>query len=154
MAGTNKQSANELFGKISAYSTIVQQELWRFLSNFTSPYIKEYESTLDLIIDILRTLRYSDNRIIRELLEVVTGDASITLAFDAGYHGALNSLESKLALIETKQNNDSFITKLENANQRQNDLIDMINNAADTIKKTGKIPQNIKNNITITNISI
>jgi hypothetical protein len=115
MAGTNKQSANELFVKISAYSTIVQQELWRFLSNFTSPYIKEYESTLDLIIDILRTLRYSDNRIIRELLEVVTGDASITLAFDAGYHGALNSLESKLALIETKQNNDSFITKLENA---------------------------------------
>ena len=115
MAGTNKQSANELFGKISAYSTIVQQELWRFLSNFTSPYVKEYESTLDLIIDILRTLRYSDSRIIREILEVVTGDASITLALDSGYHGALNSLESKLALIESKQNNDSFITKLENA---------------------------------------
>lgn len=112
MAGTNKQSANRLFGKISAYSTIVQQELGKFL-NKLSPYAKEYESTLDLVLDILRTLGYSEERLVAELLEVVTGDASIGAAIEAGYHGALNSLESKLALIETKQNNNSFIAGLE-----------------------------------------
>jgi len=112
MAGTNKQSANELFGKISAYSTIIQQNLGKFL-NKLSPYAKEYESTLDLVLDILRTLGYSEERLVAELLEIVTGDASIGAAIEAGYHGALNSLESKLALIETKQNNNSFITKLE-----------------------------------------
>ena len=112
MAGTNKQSANRLFGKISAYSTIIQQNLGKFL-NKLSPYAKEYESTLDLVLDILRTLGYSEERLVAELLEVVTGDASIGAAIEAGYHGALNSLESKLALIETKQDNNSFITKLE-----------------------------------------
>ena len=114
MAGTNKQSAVQLFGKISAYSTIVQQNLGKLL-NKLSPYAKEYESTLDLVLDILRTLGYSEERLVSELLQVVTGDASIGAAIEMGYHGALNSLESKLALIESKQNNDSFITKLENA---------------------------------------
>lgn len=112
MAGTNKQSANRLFGKISAYSTIIQQNLGKFL-NKLSPYAKEYESTLDLVLDILRTLGYSEERLVAELLEVVTGDASIGAAIEAGYHGALNSLESKLALIESKQNNNSFIATLE-----------------------------------------
>ena len=112
MAGTNKQSANELFGKISAYSTIVQQNLGKFL-NKLSPYAKEYESTLDLVLDILRTLGYSEERLISELIELVTGDANISAAIEMGYHGAVDSLESKLALIETKQNDDSFIYKLE-----------------------------------------
>ena len=114
MAGTNKATANQLFGKISAYSTIVQQNLGKYL-NKLSPYAKEYESTLDLVLDILRTLGYSEERLIAEILEVVTGDASIGGAIESGYHGTLNSLESKLALIETKQNNDSFIYKLEDA---------------------------------------
>ena len=114
MAGTNKQSANQLFGKISAYSTIVQQNLGKFL-NKLSPYAKEYESTLDLVLDILRSLGYSEERLVSELLQVITGDASIGAAIEAGYHGAINSLESKLALIETKQENDSFINRLEDA---------------------------------------
>lgn len=114
MAGTNKQSANQLFGKISAYSTIVQQNLGKFL-NKLSPYAKEYESTLDLVLDILRSLGYSEERLVAELLEVVTGDASIGAAIEMGYHGAINSLESKLSLIEAKQNNNSFIYKLEDA---------------------------------------
>lgn len=114
MAGTNKTSANQLFGKISAYSTIVQQNLGKFL-NKLSPYAKEYESTLDLVLDILRSLGYSEERLVRELLEVVTGDASIVAAVEGGYHGAINSLESKLALLETKQDNNSFIYKLEDA---------------------------------------
>ena len=114
MAGTNKQSANQLFGKISAYSTIVQENLGKFL-NKLSPYAKEYESTLDLVLDILRTLGYSEERLIAELLEVVTGDASIAAAIEGGYHGALNSLESKLALLEMKQDNNSFIARLEDA---------------------------------------
>lgn len=113
MAGTNKTSAVELFGKISAYSTIVQQNLGKFL-NKLSPYAKEYESTLDLVLDILRTLGYSEERLVSELIQIVTGDASIGAAIEMGYHGALNSLESKLALIESKQDNDSFIAKLEN----------------------------------------
>lgn len=114
MAGTNKTSANQLFGKISAYSTIVQQNLGKFL-NKLSPYAKEYESTLDLVLDILRSLGYSEQRLVAELLEVVTGDASIGAAIEAGYHGAINSPESKLAIIETKQQNDSFIARLEDA---------------------------------------
>ena len=76
MAGTNKATANQLFGKISAYSTIVQQNLGKYL-NKLSPYAKEYESTLDLVLDILRTLGYSEERLIAEILEVVAGDASI-----------------------------------------------------------------------------
>lgn len=114
MAGTNKVAANQLFRKISSYSAIVQQELGKYLDKF-SPYAKEYESTLDLVLDILRTLGYSEERLVAEILEVVTGDASIGAAIESGYHGALNSLESKLSLIETKQNNDSFINKLEDA---------------------------------------
>lgn len=114
MPGTNKQSANQLFGKISAYSTIVQQNLGKFL-NKLSPYAKEYESTLDLVLDILRSLGYSHERLVAEILGMVTGEASIGGLIESGYHGALNSLESKLTLIETKQNDNSFIYKLEDA---------------------------------------
>lgn len=114
MAGTNKTSALQLFGKISSYSTIVQQNLGKYM-NKLSPFAKEYESTLELVLDILRALGYSHERIISEILDVVIGDASIGGILESGYHGALNSLESKLALIESKQNNDSFIYKLEDA---------------------------------------
>jgi hypothetical protein len=67
------------------------------------------------VLDILRTLGYSEERLIAELLEVVTGDASVAALAETGYHGALNSLESKLSLIESKQDNDSFIYKLEDS---------------------------------------
>ena len=110
----NKASSNQLLGKISAYSTIVQQNLGKYLNKF-SPYAKEYESTLDLIIDILRTLGYSEERLVAELLEVVTGDANIAAVIEGGYHGAINSIEASLSLIESQQNNDSFIYKLEDA---------------------------------------
>ena len=114
MAGTDKASANKLFGKISAYNTIVQQNLGKYL-NKLSPYAKEYESTLDLVLDILRTLGYSEERLVSELLQVVTGDANISSIIEGGYHGSINSLEAKLSVIESKQENDSFITKLEDA---------------------------------------
>lgn len=114
MSSTNKANANQLFGKISAYNTIIQQNLGKFL-NKLSPYAKEYESTLDLVLDILRTLGYSEERLVAELLEVITGDANVGAVIESGYHGALNSLEAKLSLIESKQNNDSFIYKLEDS---------------------------------------
>ena len=114
MAGSDKISANELFRKIASYSSVVQQDLGKYLDK-ASPYAKECESTLDLVLDILRTLGYSEERLVAELLEVVTGDASIGAILESGYHGALNSLESKLSIIETKQENDSFINKLEDA---------------------------------------
>ena len=114
MAAANKEASMELLGKISAYSTIVQQNLGKYLNKF-SPYAKEYESTLDLVIDILRTLGYSEERLIAELLEVVTGDANIAAVIEGGYHGTINSVEEKLSLIESQQNNDSFIYKLEDA---------------------------------------
>ncbi len=114
MAGTNKQSANELFGKIASYSTIVQQNLGKFL-NKLSPYAKEYESTLDLILDILKVCGHDEKRLTIEILDIVIGDSSIGALLESGYHGALNSLESKLSLIESKQNNNSFIAGLEDA---------------------------------------
>lgn len=114
MATANKEASMELLGKISAYSTIIQQNLGKYLNKF-SPYAKEYESTLDLVIDILRTLGYSEERLIAELLEVVTGDANIASVIEGGYHGAINSVEANLSLIESKQDNDSFIYKLEDA---------------------------------------
>ena len=114
MAGTNKSAAYQLFSKISAYSTIVQENLGQFL-NKLSPYAKEYESTLDLVLDILRSLGYSEERLVAELLEIVTGEASIAGAIEAGYHGALNSLEEKLSLVEAKQESNGFITALEDA---------------------------------------
>ena len=114
MATANKEASTELLGKISAYSTIIQQNLGKYLNKF-SPYAKEYESTLDLVIDILRTLGYSEERLIAELLEVVTGDANIASVIEGGYHGAINSVEANLSLIESKQDNDSFIYKLEDA---------------------------------------
>ena len=114
MAGSNKASSRELFGKISAYSTIIQQNLGRFLNKF-SPYAKEYESTLELVLDILRSLGYSQERIVAELIELVTGEASIGGAIESGYHGAINSLESKIAQIELKEESDSFINRLEDA---------------------------------------
>ena len=115
MAGTDKQSAYELFSKISAYSTIVQQNLGKYL-NKLSPYAKEYESSLDLVLDILRTLGYSEERLVAELLEVVTGDANVGSIVESGYHGLLNTLESKIAILENKEDvNDGFITRLENS---------------------------------------
>ena len=114
MAGTNRQTANDLFRKIASYSAIVQQNLGKYLDKF-SPYAKEYESTLDLILDILNVCGYDNDRLTIEILDIVIGDSSISEAIERGYHGALNSLESKLALIESKQNNDSFIYKLEDA---------------------------------------
>lgn len=114
MATANKEASMELLGKISAYSTIIQQNLGKYLNKF-SPYAKEYESTLDLVIDILRTLGYSEERLIAELLEVVTGDANIASVIEGGYHGAINSVEANLSLIESKQDNDSFIYKLEDS---------------------------------------
>ena len=113
MAGSDKMSSAQLFGKISAYRTVVQQDLGKYL-NKLSPYAKEYESTLDLVLDILRTLGYSNERLVSELLEIVIGDVTIGAAIETGYHGALNSLESKLSIIETNQDDDSFITRMEN----------------------------------------
>ena len=49
------------------------------------------------------------------MLEVVTGDANIAAVIEGGYHGAINSIEASLSLIESQQNNDSFIYKLEDA---------------------------------------
>lgn len=112
MAANTKQKANELFGKISAYNTIIQQNLGKFL-NKLSPYAKEYESSLDLVLDILRAMGYSEERLISEILQIITGDASIGQLIEGGYHGSLNSLERKLEVIESKQNNDSFIAGLE-----------------------------------------
>lgn len=114
MADTNKTSISQLFGKISAYSTIVQQHIDKYFG-MVSPYAKQYESTLDLVLDILRSLGYNEERLIREILEVVTGDANIASTFEKGYHGSINTLEAKLSEIETKQNNDSFINQLEDA---------------------------------------
>ena len=114
MAGVDKQKQYELFAKISAYSTIIQQNLGNFL-NKVSPYNKEYESTLDLILDILRSLGYSEERLVSELLEVITGEASIGAVIESGYHGSINSLESKLELIQSNDVNDGFIASLEDA---------------------------------------
>ena len=114
MAASNKTSANQLFGKISAYHTIVQQNLGKFL-NKLSPYAKEYESTLDLILDILRSLGFSEERLVSELLTLVTGESSIGRIIEEGYHGSLNSLESKLSTLESKQEDDSFMYRLEDA---------------------------------------
>ena len=136
MAESNKERASELFGKISSYKTIVQNELGKYL-NKLSPYAKEYESSLDLVLDILRQLGHSEGRLIRDLLQHITGDANITAVIDkayhntvgaakdtwnnalntvdTGYHGAINSLEGKISELESKQNNDSFINKLDDA---------------------------------------
>lgn len=113
MAGSSKLSANELFRRIASFNTIVIDDLGDYLDKF-SPYAKEYESTLDLVIDILLELGESKSRLISDILSIVTGDANIgALIDDSGYHGAINSLESRLALIESKQNNNSFIAALE-----------------------------------------
>lgn len=114
MANTDKTSTREVFGKISAYSTIVQQYLGKYLNKF-SPYAKEYASSLDLALDILRTLKYSEERLVAELMETITGSATIGGIIERGYHGSLNSLESKLAIIESKSDDNSFLTKLEDA---------------------------------------
>lgn len=114
MAGTSKQSANELFRKIASYSAIVQQRLGRYFGKI-SPYAKEYESTLDLILDILQELKYPMERIVSDILETVTGDANIKSLIETGYHGSIDSLAAKLSEIESKQNNDSFINGLEDA---------------------------------------
>lgn len=114
MAGTDKLNITQLFGKISSYSTIVQENLGGFL-NKVSPFDKQYESSLDLVLDILRSFNYSEERLVREILETVTGDANIGAALESKYHGAVDSLEAKLSEIEAKQNNDSFINNLEDA---------------------------------------
>ena len=114
MAGTNKASINQLFSKISAYKTIVQENLGKYL-NKLSPFAKEYESSLDLVLDLLRTFGYSEERLVSEILQMVTGDVNIASVVENGYHGAINSLEAKLSIIESKQDNDSFITELEDS---------------------------------------
>lgn len=113
MAETNKLAALKLFGKISAYNTISQ--IKNDILGAISPYAKEYDSTLDLILDILRTRGYSEERLVREILEMVTGDVNIGAAVESAYHGGINSLETKLDRLETKDENNSFIAKLEDA---------------------------------------
>lgn len=113
MAGTNKTEALKLFGKISAYNTIIQ--IKKDILGAISPYAKEYDSTLDLILDILRVRGYSEERLVREILEMVTGDVKIGAAVESAYHSGINSLEEKLTRLETKDENNSFIAKLEDA---------------------------------------
>lgn len=112
MANNTKEDALKLFRKISAYNTIVKQNIGQYLNKF-SPYAKEYESTLDLVLDVLRALGYDERRLITEILEMITGEADIASVVESGYHGALNSLEEKLSLIESKQSSNSFIYELE-----------------------------------------
>ena len=115
MAGTNKIAALQLFGKISAFSTVTQIKKYIGGLQNLSPYTKEYESTLDLILDILRTRGYTEQRLVREIIEMVTGDANIGAAIEMGYHSSINSLEGKLARISTKDENEGFIPRLEDA---------------------------------------
>ena len=114
MTGSVNTSITDLFGKISAYSSIVQQNIGKYFNKF-SPYGKEYESTLDLVLDILRALKYPSERLVAEILETITGDANIKSIIESGYHGSIDSIEAKLSEIESKQNNDSFINGLENS---------------------------------------
>ena len=94
-----RQKTNKLFSKISAYSTIVQQNVGKYL-NKLSPYAREYESSLDLILTILEALGVTKEWVKREILQMIIGDANIAAIVENGYHGALNSLESRLSLIE------------------------------------------------------
>ena len=114
MAGSNKLSTIQLFSKISAYKTIVQENLGKYL-NKLSPNAKDYSSSLDLVLDLLRTFGHSEDRLVNEILQIVTGDVNIGSIIERGYHGSLDSLEGKLSIIESKQDNDSFINSLEDA---------------------------------------
>lgn len=115
MAETTKQRTRELFGKIASYSALIQQNyVGKYFDKF-SPYAKEYESTLDLILDILKVCGHDERRLTIEILNIVLGESSIGSVLESGYHGAIDSIESKLAIIESKQDNDSFIYKLEDA---------------------------------------
>ena len=127
---------SELFGKISAYSTVVQQKLGKYL-NKLSPYAKEYQSSLDLVLDILRLLGKDEMSLVKEIIQDITKDASISAIIDTayhntvgqakdkwnnalntvseGYHGVVGSLEGKMSELESKQSDDSFINKLEDA---------------------------------------
>ena len=97
MAESNKERASELFGKISSYKTIVQNELGKYL-NKLSPYAKEYESSLDLVLDILRQLGHSEGRLIRDLLQHITGDANITAVIDKAYHNTVGAAKDRETL--------------------------------------------------------
>ena len=114
MPGNSKTDAARLFGKISAWNTVALEYSGKYLNMF-SPFAKEYESTLDLVLDILRALGYSEERLVSEIIQVVTGDANIGSIIENAYHGKLDTLEEKLSLIESKSSNDSFLAKLENA---------------------------------------
>ena len=108
-------STSKLLGKIGAFKTIIQvNEIQKLLGNL-SPYAKEYESALDLVLDILRMVGITQERLTREILNIVLGDSGLAAAVEGGYHGALNSLESRISMIEANEEKGSFITRLENA---------------------------------------
>ena len=108
-------SASKLLGKIGAFKTIIQVNNLEKLLGKISPYTKEYDSALDLILDILRLGEYNEEGLTREILSLTLGDSSLATAIEGGYHGAINSLESKISKIESQEKYDSFIVKLENA---------------------------------------
>lgn len=114
MASSEKTSAVELFGKIGAYKTVVQQKLGKYLNKLT-PYAREYQSSIDLVLDILKLLGHSEEGLTREILNITLGDSSVGALLENKYHGALNSLEEKLSIIEAGQDDSSFIYKLENS---------------------------------------
>ena len=114
MAVSDKISSSELFSTISAYKTVVQQKLGGYL-NKLSPYAKQYQSSLELVLDILNLLGHTEGEMTREILNIALGDSSIGTFLENAYHGSLNSLESKIALAESKQDDSSFINRLEDA---------------------------------------
>ena len=114
MAETEKTGSVELFGRISAYKTVVQQKIGKYF-NKLSPYAKKYQNSFELVLDILRLLGHSEGEMTREILNITLGDSNVGSILEKAYHGSLNSLESKLALIESKQDDSNFINTLENA---------------------------------------
>ena len=79
-------STSKLLGKIGAFKTIIQvNEIQKLLGNL-SPYAKEYESALDLVLDILRMVGITQERLTREILNIVLGDSGLAAAVEGGYH--------------------------------------------------------------------
>ena len=114
-------------------------------------------SSIESILDSTSTYADSMQSHANEAFQEISKDsasAAEKLRKITEYNEKIISINTRIiSMFQTIQNDlgvdcSGIIQKLENANDHQNDLIETINNAADTIKKTGKLPQNIQSNIT------
>lgn len=133
--GSNIKDSIKGFGAASPQITSSISEI----INQGSGYAKDLDEQLNDAFDTLKT----DSSAAADKLERIIEINNKIINVNNTIISVLNEIKAAFPNIKC----DNLITRLNHLNKIQNNIIDKINTAADTIRKTGKLPKDVQNEL-------